>query len=84
MLRRTTLAVIGLAELQILILVLTLAFGMWEEPGDLAALVKSFGPGLSAREQRVSPKPISGRSRRCPASCRFYALPGLAARLQWW
>jgi hypothetical protein len=79
MLRRTTLAVIGLAGL--LLILLTLAFGMWGKSQAIHALVKSFGPGYqpaSMRQSQADFRTVSAMS----SQLQTEALPGLAAQLK--
>jgi hypothetical protein len=79
MLRRATLAVIGLAGL--LLILLTVVFGMWGKSQAIHSLVKSFGPGYqpaSMRQSEADFRTVSAMS----SQLQTEALPGLAARLK--
>jgi hypothetical protein len=79
MLRRTTMAVIGLAGL--LLILLTFVFGMWGKSQAIHALVTSFGPGYQPASMRQSQDDFATVSAMA-SQLQTQALPGLAAGLK--
>jgi hypothetical protein len=78
MFRRTTLAAVGLAGL--VLILLTVIFGLWGKSQGVQGLVKSFGPGYEPAAMRQSQADFQTVS-AMGAQLQREALPGLAARL---